>query len=387
MKSQQAIVLGGGIGGLACAIALHRAGWRVKVLEQAPQFGEVGAGISLWPNSLRALDMLGVGKAVREIGGVESAAGFRHKNGAWLFRSNIEALEKAYGQTILIHRAELINILVNALPKEVLVLGAKATNIETDGVTATVTHTKGTDTADLLVAADGIHSATRTTFWPDAKPPQYAGYTTWRFIAPKLDIEPETSESWGSAERVGIFPFSNGQIYSYLGASVPPGGKSQNELIELKRRFSSWHEPIPTLLNSINPDVILRNDIYTVPPLDTYVKENIVLVGDAAHAMTPDFGEGGGTALEDAVELARILAKAPDLASGLQEYDAIRRPRTQTIARQSAQFGKIAQWSWPPAVAVRNTITRLLPHWLFIKALKPMLSWGNQDSSTRSIDH
>ncbi|HEX6461998.1 MAG TPA: FAD-dependent monooxygenase [Candidatus Saccharimonadales bacterium] len=376
MKAKKAIIIGGGIGGLASAIALHRAGWQVKVLEQAPKLGEVGAGISLWPNSLRALDMLGVGKQVREIGGVESAAGFRHKNGSWLFRSNIGELEKAYGQTILIHRAKLIGILAEALPKKALVLGAKVTAIEAHDATVTVKHARGTDSADLLVAADGIHSPTRTMFWPEAKPPHYAGYTTWRFIAPKLDIEPETSESWGNAERVGIFPFSNGQIYSYFGASVLPGGKNKNELAELKRRFSSWHEPIPTLLDSITPDVILRNDIYTVPPLKTYIKGNVVLVGDAAHAMTPDFGEGGGTALEDAVELGRILVAASDLPSGLQEYDAIRRPRTQTIAKQSASFGKIAQWSWPPAVAVRNTLTRLLPHSLFIRALKPMLSWG-----------
>lgn len=380
MEARKAIIIGGGIGGLATAIALHRAGWHVKVLEQAPKFGEVGAGISLWPNSLRALDMLGVGDNVREIGGVESTAGFRHKNGAWLFRSNIEAIEKAYGQTILIHRADLIDILVSALPKDVLTLGAKVTDINTDGATVTVKYGNRTDTADLLVAADGIHSITRTKFWPEAKPPQYAGYTTWRFIAPKLDIEPETSESWGNGERVGIFPFSNGQIYSYLGASVPPGQHNKNELDGLKQRFSSWHEPIPTLLNSVKPDVVLRNDIYTIPSLKTYVKANVVLVGDAAHAMTPDFGEGGGTALEDAVELARILANASDLSAGLQEYDAIRRPRTQTIAKQSAMFGKIAQWAWPPAVALRNGVVRLIPSALFIKALRPMLSWGMEKS-------
>lgn len=126
------IIIGGGIGGLACGIALHRAGWEVKVLEQAEKFGEVGAGISLWPNSLRALDMLGVGEKVRQ-------------NGAWLFRSNIEAIEKAYGQTILIHRADLIDALVDALPHHVLTLSAKVTDIQPGDNGVQVKHAIGID--------------------------------------------------------------------------------------------------------------------------------------------------------------------------------------------------------------------------------------------------
>jgi 2-polyprenyl-6-methoxyphenol hydroxylase-like FAD-dependent oxidoreductase len=370
-----AIIVGGGLSGLSSAIALHRAGWQVKLLERAPAFGEVGAGISLWPNSLRALDLLGVGDKVRALGGVEATAGFRYKSGKWLFRSDIEAIEQRYGQTILIHRADLIDILSSALPKEVVTLGAEVQNIVADKNGVTVTHIKGTDRADLLVAGDGIRSLTRTKFWPEASAPKYAGYTTYRFIAPLIDTMPEASETWGSGERVGIFPFHDGRIYSYLTASVPEGIKPENAHAELVRRFSSWHEPIPTMLKSVDPTTILHHDIYRAPKLKTYVKGRVVLVGDAAHAMTPDFGQGGGTSLEDGVELANALSKATDIAGGLKEYDEIRRPRTQSIAQQSALFGKVAQWSWPPLVVLRNFVMSILPPAVLLNSIKPMLSW------------
>jgi 2-polyprenyl-6-methoxyphenol hydroxylase-like FAD-dependent oxidoreductase len=318
MADRNAVIVGAGIGGLAAAIALHRSGWNITVLERAPAVREVGAGISLWPNAIRALDLLGVGDQVREFSTVEGAG------------------ERAGDQV----------------------------TITQDGVRRSV---------DLLVGADGLRSTVRAFLWPHAKPPVYAGYTTWRLIAPPLELDSEVSESWGRGERVGIFRLADGAIYSYLIANTPPGSEYADDRAELRRRFGRWHDPIPAMLDSVNGSEILRHDIYRLPALRSYVAGRAVLVGDAAHAMTPDLGQGGGTALEDAVELAEALDG--DVEHGLHVYDRRRRGRTQTIARQSAVVGTFAQASGRVTVPLRNTAARLLPQRLFLRSVHPMLAW------------
>jgi 2-polyprenyl-6-methoxyphenol hydroxylase-like FAD-dependent oxidoreductase len=198
----------------------------------------------------------------------------------------------------------------------------------------------------------------------------------WRFITPPLDVDTPVSESWGRGERVGIFPFGDGTIYSYLSATVPEGQRAEEERDEIHRRFRGWHSPIPALIDSVAPGDVLRHDIYRLPPLRSFVSRRVALVGDAAHAMTPDFGQGGCTSLEDAVELARQLDDEPaSPAAGLARYDRLRRPRTQTIARQSALFGAIAQASTPALVRMRNGAARLLPPSVLLRSLRPMLIW------------
>lgn len=370
------MVVGGGISGLASAIALRQAGWEVRVLERATELREIGAGISLWPNALRALDLLGVGDRVRARGAVEASAGFRDQRGNWLFRSDTRAIEQHYGPTVLIRRADLLAILAGALPPAAVTLSTEVTDVDERADHVQIQHDGGPTTADLVVVADGIWSRIRSRIWPSSPAPRYAGYTTWRFITPVLEIDAQVSESWGRGQRVGIFPFGDGTIYSYLTAAAPPDLRVADELDEVRRRFRNWHEPIPALLSSITSSDVLRHDIYRLPPLPTYVSDRVALVGDAAHAMTPDFGQGGCTSMEDAVELARQLDDAPvDPADGLVRYDRLRRPRTHTIARQSALFAAVAQASTPALAHVRNNAARLLPPAVLMRALRPMLSW------------
>ncbi|GAA1604576.1 FAD-dependent monooxygenase [Kribbella catacumbae] len=375
MSKRRAVIVGAGIGGLAAGIALHRRGWKVSVLEQAAELREVGAGISLWPNAVRALDLLGLGDRVRGLGGIEAAAGFRDSSGRWLFRSDIAAIRERYGDTLMIRRPDLLEILRSALPVEAVVLDASVRQVVPGGRQVTVTHTRGEHIGDLVVGADGIRSTVRAHVFPAAKPPVYAGYTTWRLMTPPLRIQIEASESWGHGERVGIFPLSDGSIYSYLTASVPPDLRYTDDHAELRRRFGRWHQPIPAMLESVRNAEILRHDIYRLPPLDRYAIGRTVLVGDAAHAMTPDVGQGGGTALEDAVELAEVLDEIADVAAALVAYDRRRRGRTQAIARQSALFGSVAQWSLPPLAMLRNALLGRLPPVVLLRSLKPMLSW------------
>jgi 2-polyprenyl-6-methoxyphenol hydroxylase-like FAD-dependent oxidoreductase len=353
---RKAVIIGAGIGGLAAAIALGRRGWNVSVLERAPELREVGAGISLWPNAVRALELLGVGAQAREHGAVEGDGGFRDARGRWLFRS---ALRTYYGESLMLRRSVLLDILSSAVPAEVIQLGTEVDALP-DG--------------ELVVGADGLHSTVRATLWPDAAPPVYAGYTTWRLIAPAFDLDAEVSESWGRGERVGIFRLADGALYCYFTARTPPGVDYEDDLAELKRRFGHWHDPIPAVLDRSTG--VLRQDIYRLPPLRTYVSGRVALLGDAAHAMTPDLGQGGGTALEDAVELAEALDSTSDLTVGLARYDRRRRRRTQAISRQSSRFGVFAQASGRLSVPLRDTAARLLPQSLFLRSVRSMLDWS-----------
>jgi 2-polyprenyl-6-methoxyphenol hydroxylase-like FAD-dependent oxidoreductase len=369
-------VVGGGIGGLASAVALRSAGWDVQVLERSAELREVGAGISLWPNALRALDLLGVGDRIREQGTIEAGGGFRDRAGTWLFRTDMRALEERFGPSVLIRRAALLAVLADALPPGTVSLSTEVTGIVERPDHVRVEHRAGPVTADVVVAADGIHSRIRAHLWPGARAPRYAGYTTWRFVTPVLDIDAEVTESWGRGERVGVFPMGDGTFYSYQSATVPPGQRVGDELGELKRRFSGWHDPIPALLDSITSADVLRHDIYRLPPLRTFVTRRVALVGDGAHAMTPDLGQGGCTSLEDAVELARQLEDRPaDPAPGLARYDRLRRPRTQAIARRSAIAGRFGQASSPIAVRLRDRAARLLPHGAFLRSMEPVFGW------------
>ncbi|UFS96334.1 FAD-dependent monooxygenase [Nocardia huaxiensis] len=372
---RKAIVVGGGIGGLATAIALTRRGHHVEVLERAAEFGESGSGISLWTNGLRALDALGVGDKVRAAGHIETEAGIRDRSGRWLSKTDTAELARRYGPVVVVRRADLFAILAGALPADSLRAATTVTGIDTRTATVKVEHTAGTSEADLIIGADGIRSMVRATLWPDAKAPRYAGYTAWRMITAPLDFVPAGGEIWGRGERFGIAPLADGSAYLFGVANTPAGERhSGNEFAEVQRRFANWPDPVPALLAAVSPSAVLRHDIYDLPPLDTFVRPRAVLLGDAAHAMTPNMGQGANQALEDAVTLAAVLDRQP-LDAALTEYDRLRRPRTQAIARRSHLIGQVAQWSFPPATLLRDTIIRCTPSSAMLDSLGSALTW------------
>jgi len=398
----KAIIVGGGIGGLATALALGQRGWQVEVLERAAEFGEVGAGLSLWPNALRALDLLGVGGSVRGHAGLAGRAGIRTSTGRWLARTDAAELERRYGPTAMIHRADLLGVLRAAVPGEALRGGITVRAVRPDGM---VTHSGGESSADLIVGADGIRSVTRTSLFPGAAAPRYAGYTAWRMITPPVPVG-DSGESWGSGERFGYAPLPDGRIYCFATANAAATGtaratatgtgtaratataasaaardavvgEADRELDGLRRRFGGWHDPIPALLRAASPDAVLHDDLYELPPLRTYTAGHVVLIGDAAHAMTPNLGQGACQALEDAVVLGQVMdgRAGADIRAGLGAYDRVRRPRTQMIALRSHRIGRAAQWASPVAVGLRNTALRALPRSSFVRSLAPVLDW------------
>jgi 2-polyprenyl-6-methoxyphenol hydroxylase-like FAD-dependent oxidoreductase len=165
----------------------------VEIFERDPEFTEAGAGLSLWPNALRALDALGVGEAVRGRSVLQGQVGLRDAAGRWLSRTDTAELERRYGLTAMIHRADLLAVLRAAVPGGVLHPGTTVNAVRPDG---TVRHTGGECVADLVVGADGLHSVTRRPVWPGGPAARYAGYTSWRVVTAPVPVT-ETSESWG----------------------------------------------------------------------------------------------------------------------------------------------------------------------------------------------
>ncbi|MFB8005117.1 FAD-dependent monooxygenase [Nocardia sp. NPDC056000] len=362
----RAVIVGGGIGGLATAIALARRGWEVEVLERSTRIEEVGAGLSLWPNALRALAALGLDETVGARAREEESAGIRDSKGRWLSRTDTEAIRARYGSPVMIHRSDLLEILRAAVPNNAVRSGISVTAVQADG---TVAHSAGTSAGDLVVGADGIHSVVRRAVC-GAIEPRYSGYTAWRVVVTPTAPVSDMGESWGRGERFGYSTLPDGRVYCFATADMPAGTPGGG-LAELRARFGSWHDPIPALLDAVDDTAILKHDLYDLPPLKTYVAGRIALIGDAAHAMTPNLGQGACQALEDAVVLAHIATADGDLT----DYDRQRRPRTQMILKRSRLIGAVGQLSSPAAVLARNALLRLAPPSAQFNSLAPVLDW------------
>lgn len=362
-----AVVVGGGIGGLGAAVGLHRIGWDVTVLERADGFTEVGAGISLWPNALRCLDVLGVD--LREHLRSQHDGGLRDRDGKRITGWDAKAFERHHGLPLAaIHRADLIDGLKNALPTSSLHAGAEVTEAREDGL---VRFTGGEIQADLVVAADGIRSPIRHALAPHHPEPAYSGTTAFRGIAHRTA---DLTTGWDRGTEIGVVPLTGDQAYWWIGYVTEPGIRYEDPKAHLLERFGDWHDPIPALIEATGD--VLHHDIYHLgTPLPRYTKGKIALLGDAAHAMPPFLGQGGCQALEDAVVLAAALSTS-DVQTALKSYDAQRRPRSQMVAKKSVQAGNIGpQLRNPLAVAIRKALIKRIPAKAIARAGARISGW------------
>jgi 2-polyprenyl-6-methoxyphenol hydroxylase-like FAD-dependent oxidoreductase len=349
-----AIVVGAGIGGVTAAVALQRCGWQVTVLERAPELGEVGAGISVWPSAVAVLEELGV-KGVEKASVQSKPAGMRKADGRWV----VSAAELGVELPVMIHRAQLHDLITAEFGPAVTVrtgYGVRTVTQDADGVTV-----NGELRADLVVAADGIRSVVRGTLYPQYKGPRYSGFSAYRGIA-DLDIDDGGGETWGRGQLFGFARLIDGRFYWYGTANQPAGETSEPTV------FTSWHDPIPRLISS--SEKVLQNDIYDLTlPLVPFVQGRIVLLGDAAHAMTPNLGRGACSAIEDAGALARHLP-AGELTRALTAYDAERRPATTKLVKRSRALGRLAQVENPVVCTLRDGLFGLGGKLMALRARK-----------------
>jgi 2-polyprenyl-6-methoxyphenol hydroxylase-like FAD-dependent oxidoreductase len=368
----EAIIIGGGIGGLATGIALRQAGLAVAVYERTPTWQAVGAGLSLWPNAMHALRTLGLGTPMKALGTPQTDAVIRTWRGDPLSCLPASEMARRFGSPLIgIHRADLQQLLLDALGADIVHLGAECVGIEErdDGIHATFADGSCAEGA-VLIGADGLRSTVRAHLWGSA-PPRYAGYTAWRGVTPG-GTQAVAGEWWGRGARFGAVPLNLGRVYWFAsvtaseGGADPPGERKRT----LLRLFDGWDAPVLALIAATDEAAILRNDIYDRNPLPRWGRGRVTLLGDAAHPMTPNLGQGAGQALEDAVVLGACLRAGSDPASALRTYEDKRRARTAAVVRQSRLFGQLAQSERRPVCWLRDAIFRWTPTWLQFRQLR-----------------
>jgi 2-polyprenyl-6-methoxyphenol hydroxylase-like FAD-dependent oxidoreductase len=347
---------------------------------RAPVLADAGAGISLHANGVRALDVLGVGEAVRAAARPQYTGGTRVPGGGRLARMDGAALERELGTPIVgIPRAALHHVLRAALPSECLVAGAEATSVDVlDPSRVRIPLGDTVLEADLVVAADGVGSRLRAQLFPEHPGPAYSGSTVLRAITERaVELDTDFELTWGRGAEFGHIAFADGRAEWHAVLNSPPGVRHTDALDAMRRRFGTWHDPIPALLDATRPDAVLHHDIHElVTPLPAFTAGRVALLGDAAHALTPNLGQGACQALEDAAVRAAALATEPTVASALARYDAERRPRSQSVARAARHAGRMGQrLTHPLAVALRNTALRLAPSRTTVRAILRHADW------------
>ncbi|MCK0176724.1 MULTISPECIES: FAD-dependent oxidoreductase [Mycobacteriaceae] len=360
--TQEFLIVGGGIAGLATAAALQRRGHAVSVFEEKTDTS-AGAGISIWPNALAALDDVGLGDAVRGSGGRVTAGAVRWRDGSWLRRPSADRMVRALGEPLVVtHRADLTRILSDALTDGTVQTGISVTGVRTSGSGVTVELSDGTSRkVAAVVGADGVGSRVARHL-NGSLPHRYAGYTAWRGIA-RYRLDPELAgQTLGAGTEVGHVPLGSDHTYWFATERTPHGGSAPGrELDYLKRKYAEWAAPVPALLDATDASAVLRNDIYDRRQARVWSTGPITLVGDAAHPMRPHLGQGGCQGIEDAAVLARFVAGSPDIPTAFAHYAAFRRKRVRALVRESELIGRVVNLR--PAVlgALAGRATILIP--------------------------
>lgn len=368
----QVIIAGGGIAGLTAAIALRRAGHDVHVHERAPQLSAVGAGITLWPNAIKALRTLDLAEAVIAAGTRVGSASILTSNGRLLGRSDLSSLEEKVGEpTIAIHRADLLAVLRKDLEQSAISLASEFLSYDETGLGVLVRFADGSSrSSDILVGADGIHSAVRGQLLPGVSL-RDSGYAAWRGVVGEGGIQRSTSESWGCGSRFGIVPLGNNRTYWFATINTAPTtiDDPMKRKAAMEAAFAGWHEPIPAIVRATDPRSILYNHIFDAEPLPRWHSRRVILIGDAVHPTTPNMGQGGGMAIESAVVLGRCLSEKLPVSDAFEEFVRRRKQRTAWITGQSWRIGRLGQIGNPVLCGLRNGIIRATPRSMMDKQL------------------
>lgn len=376
-KTKSFAIVGGGIGGLTLAIALQRKGISVDVFENAPEIKPLGAGIVLAANALKAFRAIGLEQEILNAGNTMKRFSIRHQDGKLLTTTETERIRSRWGlvNTVTLHRADMHSVLLNSVRPGSLHLGKGCTGFSQNisGVTVLFRDASSRE-FDFVIAADGVHSMFRQKLVPESKP-RYAGYTCWRGLTdqrpPGFDGE-EAFETWGSGKRFGGVPLSKNRIYWYATINAPPGDAKLRKygVPELVESFSEFHAPVAEIISSTPGRSIIHNDIIDVKPITKFAFDRIALSGDAAHATTPNMGQGACMAIEDAVVLANCISGNDDVQEAFRRYERLRIDRTTRIVNRSYTLGKIGQLGNPLLVTLRNAAMRLTPQRVSDKQLE-----------------
>ena len=349
MASQlRVVVVGGGIGGLFAANALIAQGLHVSVFEQASALGEVGAGVFVTPNAVRHLERVRLGPSVERFGArVGTGSHYLRHDGTPI--APVQVTDASGWNAVFgMHRADLVDLLAAGLPEGVVRTGHRAVGFEQDDAAARVRFANGaTAEADVVVAADGIHSVMQAHVVPPSKP-VFHGTISYRGLVPHERLPDWPMDRWlmwaGPSKHFLVFPVRGGTMVNYVGF-VPTDEERKESWSApgdprvLRLAFEGWDPRVGQVLAQV--DKTFRWALYDREPLPTWSVGRLTLLGDAAHPMLPHLGQGANQSIEDGMALAAILAQVDTatVAAALRVYERLRRERVAEIQRGARQNG------------------------------------------------
>jgi FAD-dependent urate hydroxylase len=361
-----ALVIGGGLGGLAATLALRRAGIEAVLFEQQDDLRkiQVGGGIHMWANAMQALRHIGVDEQVAAAGAPIHRTEFQNPNGRRLTTWQLKEVADAYAtEDVGIARAALQQVLIDAQDEDALRLGKRCTGFEQDADGVTARFADGSEERGaLLVGADGLRSTIRTQLLGDASP-RYAGYAQMQALADGAEeLLPRGVERvvFGRGARAVLHHVRGGLFWAaaiYEPEGTVPDGIGRRDTV--LTRLAGWTAPLEEVVSATAADGIVAFDIYDRPPVSSWSNGRVTLLGDAAHPMTTNLSQGGCQALEDGVVLADALAGEQDVARALRTYDARRVPRTSSLVKQSHAVARLGGFRNPLVCAVRDQVTKV----------------------------
>ncbi|NEP91113.1 MAG: NAD(P)-binding protein [Okeania sp. SIO2C2] len=343
-------IIGGGIGGLATAIALRKQGIDAHVYEKARDLRPVGAGLSLNPNGLKALEAIdpSIVEQLKQAGSILKVIQLQKNSGDIIQKTKITMMEK-YGQPLLsIRWSKLQEILAAALPPEIIHLNHRCVSFTQNYNSVTVEFEgKKTVEVDLVVGADGIKSAIRQKLIGDGEP-RYLGRMSWRGLlkySHELLNPNQVTTMIATPKTILLMDVGDGYIFwgaTMLCVDDYGSGSAADVKSRLLKEFGECASPVPEIIEATDAEIIVERPILDREPLSSWSKGRVTLLGDAAHPMSPSIGQGASTAFEDGYELSEYLAKAPNLEAALALYDGSRIERTQMIQARSGLAGRRA---------------------------------------------
>lgn len=358
-------IIGAGIGGLTTALAFQQKGIDYHIFEKAPILSEVGAGIWLSPNALQVLEHLKLLDDVMEKGNIIDRITVGKANLKPLSDNFQEKIKDKFGYTtVAIHRAELQKLLCNKIPKEKISLGKGFQSFENiNDKNIKIKFGDNTEyITNFLIGADGINSKIRKQIYPNSKI-RFSGQTCWRGVANiELDkaFTDRAVELWGNQIRFGMSKIAANKVYWFAVAIDKPNMKDDKSIVKQKllTMFKNFHPIVNQLISATTKVNILRNDINDLRPLELWYKDNVCLIGDAAHATTPNMGQGGAQAIEDAYYLSHFI-QVNSNENVFKEFQQKRQSKVNNIVKQSWATGKMAHWKY--GQSFRNFLLKNMP--------------------------
>ncbi len=358
------LIVGGGIAGLMLSIMLERKGYNITLVEQATEWKPIGGGITLTLNGVKILQDIGLLDVILPYANEIRHINITDQQGKKLSSFNLDGYAVSYAKTFTVLRHDLHSALIRRLANTRVCLGTSCTAIINEGNKVKVSFTnKQSGIYDLVVGCDGINSFVRRTLFSN-NVNKYCGYASWRFIAVGVEVQQNTlTEMWGVGKRFGIVPLRDNKVHCFASVTALQNSAANRNISvgDFKGLFSGFAGYVPDLINALkkNSD-LMYNDLEDVC-LKKYYKGRVVLIGDAAHGMTPNMTQGASMAIEDAIVLAENLTDRSAIEKSLEHFQAARWHRTRSVQKKSNLLGKIGQLDNSYLCRLRNYSWQRIP--------------------------